>query len=108
MTYWGQQTGVTMAFASLALIQLAHSLNARSATESIFTLGLFRNRYLIGAIGIAALLQVGVIVIPGLNSLFRVSHLTGTQWLVVAGISIAIIPIVEAVKLVKRMIARNR
>ncbi len=104
MSTWGHPTGVTMAFASLALIQLAHSLNARSATESIFSLGLFRNRHLMGAIGIAMLLQVGVIVIPGLNSLFRVSHLTGAQWLVVAGISIAIIPIVEVVKLVKRTV----
>jgi len=102
-TGWSPETGITMAFASLALIQLAHSMNARSATESIFKLGFLKNRYLLGAIGIAATLQISVIAIPGLNTIFRVTHLTGVQWVWVAGLSIAIIPIVETVKFFKRL-----
>ncbi len=104
---WSPETGITMAFASLALIQLAHSMNARSATESIFTLGFLKNRYLIGAIAIAAALQISVIAIPGLNTIFRVEHLNGEQWLWVAALSIAIIPIVEIVKLFKRLMAKK-
>ena len=107
-TQWNQLTGVTMAFASLALIQLFHSMNARSATESIFTLGFFRNRYLVGAIAIAGLLQVAVIVIPGLNSLFRVSHLTWAQWGISLGLSFAIIPVVEIVKWFQRRVIAKK
>ena len=104
---WNPATGITMAFASLALIQLAHSMNARSATESIFTLGLLKNRYLIGAVAIASALQISVIAIPGLNTIFRVEHLNGEQWLWVAALSIAIIPIVEIVKFFKRLMAKR-
>ena len=100
-------TGTTMAFASLALIQLAHSMNARSATESIFKLGFLKNRYLLGAIAIAATLQIAVIATPGLNTIFRVTHLNAEQWLWVAGLSLAIIPIVEMVKGFRRLAARR-
>ncbi len=100
---WSAETGTTMAFAALALIQLAHSMNARSATESIFTIGVLKNKKLLWAILIAALLQVSVIAIPGLNTIFRVVHLSILQWLIVTGISIAIIPIVETVKVFLRL-----
>ena len=71
-------------------------------------LGFFRNRYLLGAIGIAALLQVAVIVIPGLNSLFRVSHLTWAQWGISLGLSFAIIPVVEVVKWFQRRVIAKK
>lgn len=107
-TKWSPEVGITMAFASLALIQLAHSMNARSATESIFKLGFFKNRYLIGAIAIAAALQISVIAIPGLNTIFRVIQLNGEQWLWVAVISLMIIPIVETVKFFKRLARKSK
>jgi Ca2+-transporting ATPase len=107
ITDGSSEAGTTMAFSTLAFIQLAHSMNARSSTESIFSLGLFRNAYLIGAICIAAAMQVAVIAIPGLNTLFRVTSLDAGQWLWVAGLSLAIIPIVETVKWFKRLSLRK-
>lgn len=97
-TYGSKEVAITMTFATLGLIQLTHSLNMRSNTKSILSLGLFTNRYLIGAIIIAAILQVSVIFIPGLNELFRVTFLTSEQWLIVLAASFSIIPIVELVK----------
>jgi Ca2+-transporting ATPase len=101
-TQWGQETGMTMAFLSLALIQLFHSMNARSATESILKIGVFKNRKLLGAIALAGLLQVCVILFPGLNSLFHVEHLSWAQWGISLGLSFAIIPLVEIVKWFQR------
>ncbi|MCX7772622.1 MAG: HAD-IC family P-type ATPase, partial [Clostridia bacterium] len=99
--------GITMAFAALGLIQLFHSFNARSNDKSIFKIGIFTNPFVVGAFLLSAFLQLSVILFPFLNTVFRVTLLTGTQWLIVIGISFAIIPIVEIVKLFKRMFRKN-
>lgn len=89
---------VTMAFATLGLIQLTHSLNVRSQ-KSLFRIGLLSNRYLLGAILFSAFLQLIVIFVPFLNDIFRVTQLNGSQWLIVIAASLLIIPLVELVKL---------
>lgn len=96
------EIAITMAFATLGLIQLAHSLNVRSNTKSLFTLGLFSNMSLIVAIAISALLQVIVIIIPSLNEIFRVKQLNLDQWGIVLAASLAIIPIVEVAKMLTK------
>ncbi len=97
---YSQEIAITMVFATLGLIQLTHSLNVRSNTKSLFRLGLFSNLYLIGAIAIAAVLQLIVIIVPYFNGIFKVKQLNLEQWLIVAAASLMIIPVVEAVKLV--------
>lgn len=99
-TWYSEEIAITMAFATLGLIQLTHSLNVRSNTKSLFRLGLFTNIYLIGAIAVSAIMQVVVIVVPYLNEIFRVKQLNMEQWGIVLAASLAIIPIVEAVKAV--------
>lgn len=90
---------ITMAFATLGLIQLTHSLNVRSE-KSLFKVGLFSNRYLLGAIVISAILQTVVIAVPFLNDIFHVTQLNLEQWLIVVASAFVIIPIVELVKVV--------
>jgi Ca2+-transporting ATPase len=99
---FSHEIAVTMAFATLGLIQLAHSFNVRSDKKSIFEIGLFSNKYQIGAVLLSAFLQLIVIFVPQLNKLFKVVPLNPVQWLIVAGASLLIIPIVEIVKLVRR------
>lgn len=93
--------GETMAFATLGLSQLAHSLNSRSDKFSIFSLGIFSNHYLILAIIASAFLQLSVMLIPFLQSVFQVTALTTVQWLVVVFISLTPIPFVELLKKLK-------
>jgi Ca2+-transporting ATPase len=97
---YSPKIAVTMTFVTLGLIQLTHSLNVRSNTKSLFKTGVFSNKPLIGAITLAAILQVGVVLIPGLNGVFRVESLSALQWLIVLGASVSIIPIVEIGKLI--------
>jgi len=99
---YSRETAVTMAFVTLGLIQLTHSLNVRSATKSVFTLGLFSNMYLIGAIALSGFLQVVVVLVPYLNGIFRVKFLNAQQWLIVVAASLLILPVVELVKFVQR------
>lgn len=98
----GQQvdvtTGQTMAFAVLAFSQLIHAYNVRSNSKSIFTIGPFTNVRLIQATALSALLQLSVLVIPGLNRLFKVTTLDASHWLMVVGLSLAPLLIVELVK----------
>jgi len=54
----------TLAFTTLAMFQVFNSLNCRSRTQSVFQLGLFKNRYLIGAIALSILLQLAAEHVP--------------------------------------------
>ena len=103
ISYYSPQTAVTMAFATLGLIQLAHAFNVRSIKHSIFKLGLLTNKYLLGATFLSAILMVGVIVIPGLSTFFRVEFLTAEQWGIVLFLAILIIPLVELIKFFSRI-----
>ena len=60
---YGVEVGRSMAFVALGMLELVHSFNIKS-DESIFKVGLFENKYLIGAFVLGTLLQVSVIMIP--------------------------------------------
>lgn len=60
----------TVAFTTLALSQLLHSLNQRSETVSIFSIGLFSNIYLVMTIMMSFLLQMLVVYTDIGNTLF--------------------------------------
>ena len=100
LNLYSQEIAITMAFATLGLIQLTHSLNVRSNTKSLFRIGVFTNLYLIGAIVIAAIFQLIVIVVPYFNGIFKVVQLNAIQWMIVFTASFAIIPVVEVAKLI--------
>ncbi len=103
MSLYSEEIAITMAFATLGLIQLTHSLNVRSNTKSLFRLGLFSNMYLIGAIAISAILQVIVIIVPFFSEIFKVKQLNLEQWGIVLAASFAIILIVEAAKAIHNL-----
>lgn len=93
---------LTMSYATLGLIQLFHAFNVKSVHESIFKVGLFKNKTFNYAILLSFTLLAVTIVIPGFNDIFKVAHLDLHQWAVVFGASIAIIPVVEIVKIFQR------
>ncbi len=95
------EAGITMAFATLGLIQVFHAFNARSTDESIFKIGVFTNPYVTGAFFISVILQMSVIAIPFFNPIFNVVQLSFMQWIYIVALSFMIIPIVEIVKLFK-------
>ncbi|OTN77644.1 potassium/sodium efflux P-type ATPase, fungal-type [Enterococcus sp. 8G7_MSG3316] len=98
---------LTMAFATLGLMQLFHAFNVKSVHQSLFTVGPFKNKAFNWAILLSFALMMVIIVVPGLNDIFRVAHLDLYQWGIVLGSSFAIIPIVEIVKAVQRAMGRK-
>lgn len=93
---------LTMAFATLGLIQLFHAFNSKSIHQSLFTIGFWKNKYFNWAILVAFLLLAVTIWLPGFNQLFHVTHLELSQWAVVGFAGVMMIVIVELVKLVQR------
>ena len=93
------EVGRTMAFLTLGILELVHSFNIKSE-ESIFKIGVFENKYLIGALVLGVILQVIVVVVSPLAQIFSLVPLTGIQWLYTVLIAIAPIPIVEIQKAV--------
>ena len=101
------EDALTMAFATLGLIQLVHAFNVKSVYQSIFTVGAFKNRTFNWAIPVAFLLLMVTIVVPGFNDLFHVSHLSVTQWLAVVIGSLLMVVLTEIVKAVQRALGQD-
>ena len=93
------EVGRTMAFLTLGILELVHSFNIKSE-ESIFKIGIFENKYLVGALVLGVILQVIVVVVSPLAQVFSLVPLTGMQWLYTILIAVAPIPIVEIQKAV--------
>ncbi|HDR4367252.1 TPA: cation-translocating P-type ATPase [Bacillus cereus] len=92
----------TMAFVVLSFSQLVHSFNLRSRTKSIFSIGIFTNKYLVFSLLIGVLMQVCIISIPPLANIFGVHALTMRDWGFVLLLSIIPLVVNEFIKLVKR------
>ncbi|WP_066890101.1 cation-translocating P-type ATPase [Clostridium nigeriense] len=97
----------TMAFSTLCLARLFHGFNCRG-DKSIFSIGLFSNRYSWMAFGVGLLLLNSVLFVPFLQRLFEVAPLTGSQ---IGYIYLfAFIPtlIIQVVKVIRDLYNRNK
>ena len=94
----GKEHWQTIIFTVLTFSQLVHVIVIRSESQSIFTLGLFSNLYLLGAVSITVLLQLAVIYLPFLNAVFKTSPLSAGELLVCFALPIVIFIAVEIEK----------
>ena len=95
--YYGLEVARTMAFLTMGFLELIHSINIKSE-KSIFEVGIFENKYLIGSIILGILIQIIVVLIPPVANIFELTELNQTQWLITIVISILPIPIMELQK----------
>lgn len=96
------KTATTMAFATLSLIQLFHCLNIHKERETIFGKNFFGNRWLIISIAALIVFTVLIINVEPIAMLIKSVPLTFKEWVIVFAMSIAIIPIVEVMKIFSR------
>ncbi|NDP22529.1 MAG: cation-translocating P-type ATPase [Paludibacter sp.] len=89
----------TMAFMTLVMCQLFFSLAVRNHSKSIFQIGIFSNKYLVGAIILGVLLQLIVISVPFMQRAFHLQMLDLEGWII--AISLGLIPLLvnEIVKI---------
>ncbi|MBI5810624.1 MAG: cation-translocating P-type ATPase, partial [Deltaproteobacteria bacterium] len=96
----------TMVFTVLCLSQLGHALAIRSEEESLFKIGLFSNKYLLGAVILTFAMQLAIIYVPILQPIFKTRALTGGELLLSVAASAAVFIAVEIEKLWKRRMGR--
>ncbi|MBQ3497555.1 MAG: cation-translocating P-type ATPase [Clostridia bacterium] len=98
--FWGIDVGRTVCFCAMSIGELVHALNSRS-NRSLFSVGLFSNKRMNVAFAVCMLLQLGVVMVPQVASVFSVVTLTFVQWAVVAALGLALLAAVEISKRVK-------
>ncbi len=96
----------TMVFTVLCLSQIGHVLAIRSDTESLFTMGFFSNKPLLGAALLTFGLQMAVIYVPFLNPIFKTEPLTIFELAATLALSSVVFIAVEFEKLFKRRMRR--
>ena len=95
------EIGQTMAFSVLALSQLIHVFNIRDNKNSIFKTKPLKNKTLLVAIAISALLMITILLIPGLRQIFSIWELPVENILEVIILVLSPAIIVEIFKLLK-------
>lgn len=92
----------TMVFTVLCLTQLGHVMAIRSEKASLFTMGIFSNMPLFGAVATTFGLQMATVYVPYLNRIFKTEPLTLNELVLVLVLSSGVFIAVEIEKLIKR------
>jgi len=93
--------GMTMAFLTLSMSEMFHSLNMRSRRNSLFKMG-HHNKYLYTAMLASLVLTTIVIFVPFLATAFQFETISIAEYLVAIGLGLLVIPIIEVVKIFQR------
>ena len=97
----------TMTLMTMAMFQWFNAWNCRSERESIFSLGLFSNRWLVVATTFVLCLQLLILHVPFLQKIFKTVPLSLQDWLIVVGVSSTVVIFEELRKWVVRKQLKN-
>lgn len=100
---YGEQTARTMAFSALALVQIIHAFNNRSA-KSLFEINIFSNKALIAAGFFSLGLQFLTVHTSFGNNIFKTTHLTSFEWSLVLLAGLVTFLAVELIKFFRNKI----
>ena len=97
LAYWQ-----TVVFTVLTVSQLFHSLAVRSEQQSLFTIGILSNPYMLGAVAVTLGLQLLVIYHPLLNPIFKTQPLPLVDLGLCFALSSLVLVVVEVEKWMSR------
>ncbi|WP_152270395.1 cation-translocating P-type ATPase [Agriterribacter humi] len=100
-----QQTAV---FTSLCFVQLVNALSVRSVYHSMFTGGIFANRGMWGAIILTVVLQLLIVYVPFLHSMFKTKTLSWNVMSVILFVTLGCALCIELVKYLNKPRFLNR
>ena len=99
--------GTTMAFLTMSLAEVFHSLNMRSQRGSLFTMKKQNKVLWLAALG-SFVASVAVCSVPFLANAFGFIRIGWDELGIAVAIGVSVIPIVEIVKLFQRIFARKK
>jgi len=98
--------GMTMAFLTMSMAEIFHSINMRSQRGSIFTMKT-QNKALLLAAFASLVLTTIVIEVPFIASAFKFTSIDLKEYAVALILAFMVIPIVEVVKFFQRKVSKN-
>ncbi len=98
----------TVTFTVMVVAQLVHAFNCRSDRWSLFQVGVTTNHALIWALAVSLVLQVGILTIPVLESIFKVAPLPVEDWELMVAMALFPLAIVEVTKWFRRRFSQGR
>ena len=104
------EEGMTMAFLTMSMCEIFHSLNMRSQRGSIFVMAArgSHNWYLLGAAAASLVLTTVIIEVPFLANAFGFTPIDMEEYVISIALAFSIIPIVEIVKAFQRLAAKRK
>lgn len=93
----------SMVFTVLTLSQMGHVLAIRSERESLFTLGVFSNLPMLGAVLLTFVLQMALLYVPFLNPIFKTEPLSLDELVFCLALSLVVFVAVEIEKVLVRL-----
>lgn len=73
----------TMVFTSVIIFELFQAFSCRSLTKPSFKVGIFDNKYLLGAVAISVLLQIAILYTSFFQNIFHVVALGLYDWVII-------------------------
>ena len=106
-TIENSEHGMTMAFLTMSMAEIFHSFNMRSQRGSIFKMK--KQNKVLWIAALASLLATTLVCeVPFLANAFGLTSVNFVEYIVAIGLGFCVIPIVEIVKLIQRIIAKKR
>jgi Ca2+-transporting ATPase len=111
---WELEQGRDLAYARtvaanvFVMGELFYLFNCRSMTESMFTLGVFSNRWVVGGVAAMSALQLLFTYLPAMNGWFRTAPIDGWAWLRILLVGAAIYAIIGGEKWLRKRLAAAR
>ena len=97
----------TMAFATLTLCQLFHAFDVRSEEASLLHIGVFSNPAMNRAFLVGLGMQLAVLCLPPLQTVFRTVSMDARQWGAVLALAVTPVVVCEAAKALRRALGRR-
>lgn len=92
----------TMVFTALVIGRMAVAMSVRSDYDSLFKIGFFSNKPLLGAVLLTFTLQMTVVYVPFLNPIFKTEPLALSELMVTLALSAVVFFVMEIEKLTRR------
>lgn len=103
--YWvtGNEEWQTLIFNTLAFAQIGQALASRSTRESLFAIGLFSNKPLLGMIALVVVAQAGVLEVPFFEGFFRIRPIEWQDWSISIAAGMVVFAAIEIEKWLGRL-----